>query len=299
LTAEFEYTDPSRRGKVIVIVGVVLALVAGGAAFFLIASAQQQNGLAGVTTVPIVVAAREIPSRKILAADDLVVRQVPDDVSLSLGVYADPKRLIGLIAGTTILAGQPVFANMLAGQSAGAQFAILGPTETVSPDSPAWRAISILVPDDRAVGGLVEAGQTVDVFVTATVTVPDGIADEGRYFTDKSTKIVYQDILILAKTGTGYVIRAPIAMAEEITHFAATGGGTFSFALRPDIDQRTVDASKLGATTTMIVDRYGLPMSQWYPAGRGPATTPVPVVPAATTTPNPPLDPNATEPPQP
>lgn len=286
MTTEFEYRDPKRRGKFIVILGVILALAAGGAAFYLIASAQQQNSLAGVPTISIVVAAREIPDRKIIVADDLVVREVPDDESFASGVYADPGRLVGLIAGTTILAGQPVFANMLAGQSAGAQFAILGPSETVSPDSPAWRAISLTVPDDRAVGGLVEAGQTVDVFVTAMVTVPEDLVAEGRYFTDRSTKIVYQDILILAKTGTGYVIRAPLAIAEEITHLAASGGGTFSFALRPDIDQRVVDASKLGATTTMIVARYGLPMSEWYPAGRGPARTPAPVTPSPTVEPS-------------
>jgi Flp pilus assembly protein CpaB len=280
LATEFEYSDNKRRGKVIFVAGVVLALIAGSAAFYLISVGQRADGLAGVPTVSLVVAAREIPSRKIIDAGDLTVREVPDDESLAVGAFSDPTRLVGLVAGTTILAGQPVFANMLAGQSAGSLFAILGPTETVGPDSPAWRAISLTVPDDRAVGGLVVAGQTVDVFVTATVAVPEELAAEGRYFTDRSTKIVYQDIVILAKTATGYVIKAPVAIAEEITHLQASGAAAFSFALRPDVDQRIVDASKLGATTTMIAARYGLPLSEWYPPGRGPARTAAPASPA-------------------
>jgi flagellar basal body-associated protein FliL len=48
---EMEYRDPSRRGKFIVILGVVLALAAGGAAFFLINQAQQQAGQSGLKTV--------------------------------------------------------------------------------------------------------------------------------------------------------------------------------------------------------------------------------------------------------
>ena len=39
---EMEYKDPSRRGRWIVVIGVLLAVVAGGAAFFLINQAQQQ-----------------------------------------------------------------------------------------------------------------------------------------------------------------------------------------------------------------------------------------------------------------
>ena len=43
---EIEYRDPSRRGKFIVAIGLVLALIAGGGAFFVISQAQQQAGRA-------------------------------------------------------------------------------------------------------------------------------------------------------------------------------------------------------------------------------------------------------------
>ena len=47
---EMEYKDPSKRGRWIVLLGVVLAVVAGGAAFFLINNAQQQAGQSGLKT---------------------------------------------------------------------------------------------------------------------------------------------------------------------------------------------------------------------------------------------------------
>ena len=48
--------------------------------------------------------------------------------------------------------------NMLASAATGGQFSILEPGETVAPDSEAWRAVSMTVPDDRAVGGLLQPG---------------------------------------------------------------------------------------------------------------------------------------------
>jgi Flp pilus assembly protein CpaB len=272
---EIEYHDPSRRGKYIVAVGIVLALVAGGGAFFVISQAQQA-GQASLPTSAIVVAAREIPARKAIAPEDLEIRQVPLDDTTAQGVYSEPSKIVGLVAGTTILKGQPVFANMLAGQTQGSQFSILGPTETIGPDSPAWRAVSITVPDDRAVGGLVQSGESVDVFVTSTITVPPDIAAAGRYFTDKSTKIVYQNMLILAKTATSYVLKASIPVAEEISHLQASGAAAFSFVLRPGQDLREVDTSTLGTTTTRIVSRYGLPLPEWYGPGKAVAPTPPP-----------------------
>jgi Flp pilus assembly protein CpaB len=274
---DYEYRDPSRRGKVILVIGVVLALVAGGGAFLLISQAQQQAGQAGLERTAIVVAARQIPGRKVIGADDLAVRDVPLDGTTSQGVFADPAKVIGLVAGTTILEGQPVFANMLAGQTQGSQFSILGPTETVGPDSPAWRAVSITVPDDRAVGGLLQAGETVDVFVTSTIMVPEDVAAVGKYFSDKSTKIVYQDMLILARTSTAYVLKASVPVVEEISHLQASGAAAFSFALRPDQDMRQVDASTLGTTTTKIVARYGLPLPEWYGPGKAAAPSPFPM----------------------
>lgn len=265
---EMEFNDGRSRGRFVMVMGLILAVVAGGAAFFLISQAQQQAAH-NAPTVAIVVATREIPPRKPIEAADVAVREVPLDATNAQGVFTDPTKVIGLVPGVAILAGQPVYANFLASQAQGGQFSILQPGESIAPDSEAWRAVSVTVPDDRAVGGLVHSGDTVDVFVTVSVVIPDDVAKAGQYYSDKTTKITYQDVLVLAKAGTFYVLKVSAAVGEEVNHLQASGAAAFSFALRPPNDGRTVDASKFGETTTMIILRYGLPIPQTIPIPGG------------------------------
>jgi Flp pilus assembly protein CpaB len=274
---ELEYKDNSRRGKAVIVLGVVLAVVAGAAAFYFVSQAQQQAGQGDLQKAALVVAVRTIPARKAIEPGDVIVREVPLDQTNAQGVVTDPAQVLGRVPAVTILEGQLVTTNLLASSVEGGQFTILGPEETVAPESEAWRAVSITVPDNQAVGGLVESGQTVDIFVTATVNVPQDLIEAGRYYTDKSTKITYQDMVILAKSGQFYIVKATLEVAEEIAHLQASGTATFSMALRPDIDTRFVDASALGNTTNRIITKYGLPVPETYPAGSGPVRTPPPL----------------------
>jgi Flp pilus assembly protein CpaB len=275
---ELEYKDNNRRGKWIIGFGIVLALAAGAAAFFLINQAQQQAGQAGLQRIAVVVAARPIAARKPIEPDDVVVREVPLDPTNANGIVSTPDKVIGKVLVVSVLEGQMVTTNLLASSSAtgGAGFVILGPEETVAPDSEAWRAVSLTVPDDRAVGGLLQPNQVVDVFVTATVNVPQDLLDKGRYYTDKSTKITYQNMVILAKAGTFYVLKADLGVAEEISHLQASGTATFSLVLRPDQDTRILDASQMGETTNRIIAKYGLPVPENYPPNGGPTVLPSP-----------------------
>jgi Flp pilus assembly protein CpaB len=270
-----EYRDPTKRGRWIVIIGVVMALAAGGAAFFLISQAQQQVGQGSLQKVAVVVATRVIPARKPIEPDDVTVREIPLDATNAQGIVSTPDKVIGRVLAVTVLQDQMVTTNLMASEVSGGQFSILGPDETVAPDSEAWRAIALTVPDDRAVGGLITAGMSVDVFMSATINVPQDILDEGKYYADKSTKITYQNMQILAKTGSFYIVKATLSVAEEILHLQAVGNATFSFAMRPDRDVRFADASKLGETTNLIIERYGLPIPQNYPQGNGPIPSPV------------------------
>jgi Flp pilus assembly protein CpaB len=276
---EMEYHDTSRRGRLLIILGVVLALAAGGTAFFLLNQAGGPAGEAQVQRVPAVVAARPIAARKPIEPGDVVVRQVPVDQTNAIGVFTTVDKVIGRVSAVTILQGQLVTTNLLTSTSAGAAFSILEPTETVAPDSESWRAVSVTVPAERAVGGMLEIGQTVDLFVTAQVNVPADVLAKGVYYTDKSTKITYQDIVILARAGDQYVIKTNLVVAEELMHLLAAGNAQFSMALRPDIDVRIVDVSLLGATTNRIITKYGLPLPEVYPAAGQPVTTPPPLPP--------------------
>lgn len=274
---EMEYHHEGRRRKVLIVLGVVLAVAAGGAAFFLVN--QAQNAKTGdVATRDVVVAARDIPARTVIQSSDLTIRAVPDDASLAVAITS-PEDAIGRITGVAILFQQPISPNLLASAVAGGQFSILGPEETISPDSPAWRAVAVNVPDDRAVAGQIQVGQHVDLFMTAQINVtvplaagaalapsPGPSASTAPYYTDKSTKITYQDLSILARNGTLYILRVDIAQAEEISHLQAAGNAQFSLVLRPDGDDRQVDTEKLGETTNRIIEKYGLPIPEIYPA---------------------------------
>jgi Flp pilus assembly protein CpaB len=276
---EMEYKDPSRRGRWIVVIGIVLAVAAGGAAFFLISQAQQAAGQAGLQRVAVVVAVQTIPARKIIEPTDVAIREIPLDDTNAQGIASTTDKVVGRVPAVAILQGQMVLTNLLASSTEGGQFSVLGPADTFAPDSPEWRAISMTVPDDRAVGGLLTPNQTVDVFVTTSVNVltssESGLGEDG-YYTDKSTKLSYQNMLVLAKTGTFYVLKAPIDVAEEISHLQASGAATFSLALRPDVDTRMVDASALGTTTNEVIIRYGLPIPVAFPPVSGPIPTPRP-----------------------
>jgi Flp pilus assembly protein CpaB len=276
-----EFRDDRRRGRIIIALGLILAVVAGGAAFYLVNQANQAAGQGELHKISLVVAVREIPARQAIVAEDVAVRDVPVDPTNENGIVTDVNAVIGRIPAVTILQNQPVTANLLASSQAGDEFSILGPNESVTPDSEAWRAVSITVPDDLAVGGVIKAGQTVDIFVTTAVTVPPDIAEAGRFMTDRSTKIVYQNVLILARKAQFYIIKAPIAIAEEIAHLQVIGTATMSMALRPDVDQRPVNATALGETTNRIIQKYGLPIPETYPRGNGPIAT-LPPIPAAT-----------------
>jgi Flp pilus assembly protein CpaB len=218
--------------------------------------------------VNVVVALRTIPARQQITAADVAVKAVLADAA-GPGSYDDPKNVVDHVPAITILQGQVITSNVLASSSEGGQFSILKPQETIAPGSPYWRAVAITVAPDLAVGGMVQPGMTVDVFLTASVSVPPELAAQGKYMSDKTTKIVYQDMEILARSTDYYIIRAPLQQAEEIEHLQATASVTFSLALRPPDDTRIADASKLGATTNLIINRYGLPIPEAYPPASG------------------------------
>jgi Flp pilus assembly protein CpaB len=305
---EVEYKDPSRRGRWIVLLGVVLAVVAGGAAFLLINNAQQKAGTTGLKTVSGYVAAQPLLANKPLTTDDITLRKdIPLD-GTNASLITDQRVLVGHLLAVDVPQGQLLTTNLLASGTVGLGFQILKPDESVAPDSEAWRAVAITVSDDRAVGGVVGAGMKVDVFVTATVNVaplagapapsadpsgaPIGVTTSltssvGKtYYPDRSTKITYQDMEILARSGTYYILKVPLNVAEEIAHMQADGTAQFSLALRPDQDSRILDVSGLGETTNRIIERYGLPVPETIPSNGRPYPT-NPPIPSLTPPPSP------------
>ena len=279
VTAEFDLgpslDDTRTRSRKLIIVGVALALVSGAASFLLLSGAQQSSRSSG-PTVSVLVATRTVPARTPLTMDDGMVRTVPMDTTNAQGTFTSPDQVLGRVSSVAILQGQLVTSNLFTFSAETGAVSILSPEESFGPDTPAWRAVSLAVPDDRAVGGILAAGQHVDVMVTTSILVGQEILEEGEFYGDKATKVTYQDVPILTKSGSFYVIKVTEQVAEEIAHMQASGVASFTLALRPDVDKRVVDASQMGQTTNIIIQRYGLPVPRVYPQ----AGQPIPAGPA-------------------
>jgi Flp pilus assembly protein CpaB len=266
---EMEFKDNSRRRTLVLVVGVLLALGAGAAAFMLSSQGQEEPETV-FPTREVVVAADFIPARETIGLDMLVKREVQVDES-NAGAFTDTSAVAGSVAAISILANQPITPYMLAQAQTVGSLTILEPDETVAPDSPVLRAVSLDVPNDRAVGGYVTSGDHVDVIATfpMSVTIPvdpeTGLTaavnpETGEpfdYTAGSSTKLMWLDVKIITRpedTST-YIVRTDLQTAEEIAH-AQNQGAQFTLALRPEADIRDVDRSNYGETNDTLVTRY-------------------------------------------
>lgn len=252
-----EYTDRhSRRSKLYIVAGVIVALVVGATVFIALR-------FSGVTEEAepemreIVVAAAEIPARKTLEEADLALRSVPADPT-NASAFTTLDDVLGRIASVPIPLGQVVSPNLLASTVSGQEFSILEPGTEYDPDGPDWRAVSLTVSDDRAVGGVLQPGQRVDLIVTLTVNPllgldPEVVTAQTEFVAGPSTKVTLQTVTILARAGGLYIVRTDLATAEKIAELQAVGG-QFAFALRPEEDDRTAETE--GSTVDTLLEEF-------------------------------------------
>jgi Flp pilus assembly protein CpaB len=264
---EMEFKDNSRRRTLVLVVGVLLALGAGAAAFMLSNQGTKETE-AVFPTRDIVVAAAPINARDTIDATMVSVRPVPIDDTNATAI-TDSSLVVGRIAAIPITQFQPITANMLATNTGPGQVSILGPDETVAPDSPILRAVSLTVPADRAVGGLVDSGQRVDILATfpMAVSLPidpttgqpiDAETGTGLPYTEgTSTKLMWLDVKVISHTPETdqYIMRMDLQTAEEVAQ-AQNQGAQFTMVLRPEVDTRDVDRSDYGETNDTLLTRY-------------------------------------------
>jgi Flp pilus assembly protein CpaB len=264
-----EFKDSSRRRTLVLVVGVLLAIAAGAAAFMLSSQGSAPDEEA-FPTREVVVAGTPIDGRSTIDASQLVIRPVVLDETTAMA-FTDREQVVGQVAAIPILLNQPITPNMLASMVGGGAVQILKANETVAPDSPVLRAISLTVPAERAVGGLILDGERVDLISTIEflveppvdpetgepVTTDPETGEPVPFQTGYSTKTMWTDVEILKHTPDTdvYVVRAELQTAEEIAH-AQTQGAEFTMVLRPPEDTRDIDRSSYGETTDTLITRY-------------------------------------------
>jgi Flp pilus assembly protein CpaB len=259
---ELEYSDKnSKRSKLYIAVGLVIAIIVGGVVFV----ALQASALIGdgdVTMRDVVVAVRDIPSRKPIEEGDLGMRSIVADAT-NESAFTRIDQVLNKVSGVPIMTGQLVTQNMLASATSGQTYSILEPGEEYDPAGPDLRAVSISVPDDRAVAGTLVAGQRVDLIVTMAINPEIGQTAEqaeqttADFIPGPSTKVTLQSLTILSRNGGLYILRTDLATAEKITELTAAGG-QYTFVLRSDLDDRT--ATTVGSTIDRLIEEYGFPV---------------------------------------
>ena len=254
---ELEYSDRnSKRSKLYIGVGLLMAVIVAGIVF----AALRASGLTSEPKVEmrqIVVATRDIASRKPIEEGDVTTRSVAADPT-NESAFTRIDEVLGRVSAVPISTGQLLSRTMLASASSGQSFSILEPGETFDPTGPDLRAVSVSVPDDRAVAGTLVPGQRVDLIVTLEINpqlgqTPTASASPPAILAGPSTKVTLQKLSILARNGQIYILRATLEVAEQIEELNAAGG-QFSLVLRPDEDGRT--AKTAGSTLDQLLDDF-------------------------------------------
>ena len=259
---ELEYTDKnSKRSKVYIAVGIVIALIVAAVVYL----ALQASGLTSSEEVEmrqVVVAARDIASRKPIEEGDVITRQVPIDAT-NADAFSQIDEVLGRVTGVAVTSGQLMTRNLLASTTTGQGFSILEAGQAYDPAGPDLRAVSVTVPDDRAVAGVLQAGQRVDLIVTMAInpelgqTAEEAEVTQSEFVPGPSTKVTLQQMTILARNGSIYILRADLATAEKIAELTAAGG-QFTMVLRAEPDDRTAETD--GSTIDSLIDEFNFPV---------------------------------------
>ena len=255
---EYEYSDKHRhRSKLYIAAGLIIAALVAAGVYVVLQSGVGQQQVVEMRDV--VVAVREIPSRKPIEEGDVTMRSIAADPTNETA-FAEIGDVVGRVTGVSVGTGQLLTQNMLASTTEGQTFSILEPGQEFDPEGPDFRAISVSVPDDRAVAGVLQPGQRVDLVATVTISPVGAPAAEetqpGDPVSGPSTKVTMQSMTILARSGALYILRTDLATAEKVAEMAAAGG-TFTLVLRPDQDERTAETD--GSTLDMLVEEFGFP----------------------------------------
>ena len=263
---EMEFKDNSRRRTLVLIVGVLLALGAGAAAFMLSSQGTEETA-PSIPLRDVVVASSLISARDTIDADRITTRSVMLDPTNDTA-FSSVDEVAGKIAAIPIYENQPITPNMLAQATGVGQVDILAPDETLAP-LVYPRAVSLTVPPERAVGGLIGVDQRVDVIATLPMNVSLPVDEDGNLAagpggepvsltSGSSTKPAWLDVEVIGRPEGNpelYILRMDLQQAEEVA-LAQSVGAQFALALRPAVDTREVDRSFFGETQDRFMTRY-------------------------------------------
>jgi pilus assembly protein CpaB len=230
---------PRRRSGLRAAIFLAFALVAAVAtALVLTRYLEARTAAARVPTEKVVVAALDVPLATALRAEALKVVDWPAAARPERAA-SDPASLVGRVAITPILKGEPILEAKLASSEAGSGLAALLPE--------GMRAVAVRVDDVVGVAGFLHPSDNVDVIVTMKPR------DDGESPT--VSKIILQNIRVLAvgkevtqaersveKTNPATVATLMVDSEQSEKLALASTKGKILLSLRSRLDLADVDS---------------------------------------------------------
>jgi len=255
-----------RRARLFTILGLVLALAAAGGTY-LFASQAQTVAPQVEEKVSVVVAVRDLQARQIIDASDVTVAQYPIGVAPPTAAK-DPKDVVGRILTSPVSRNEPITAVRWTVPQGQAAFTVMPAGETLTPTSPNYRALSITVADQNAVGGNLQPGDIVDVIGTIKIDpcisflpVPPQACDPKRY-ADFQAKTIYESVPILARTGAVYTIRVGDLETVQKLYYLQASGAQLAMVLRAAKDDRVVTTT--GTSFERVYKDFGYKVTERF-----------------------------------
>ena len=195
------------------IVGLLsFGVLAAVAAVVLVISLQNKSGTdtaraatpeVELGSADVLVAARDIPARAVVAAEDVVVRSIREDL-VPLGAYSDPVQVVGRVAILPLQEGQAFTSSSFAAEGSGLHVA------TALEDG--MRAVNVSLNDSMSIEGLLYPGCVVDVIATLDLQTNAGLGNQPL-----STTLL-RNVMVLAVGSRTVVEASDSDRAEARTH---------------------------------------------------------------------------------
>ena len=229
-----------RRYQLVFLSAVVVAVAATFGVYRVLQQTKENNR---IPTVPVLVAAQDLPEGRRIERLDVTVGEWPA-ASAPAGVFTVPDSVIGRVTRIAVFKGEPVVPGRLAppGTGPGLEVKI----------TPGKRAMAVKINDVAGIAGLIQPNSRVDVLVT--------LKDQEEQNRQRA-KVFMSNMRVLSvgtqveRGSDGNPIKATVAALEvtpeESERLAvATNGGTIQLVLRGYGDPDSIQTK--GATSTDV-----------------------------------------------
>jgi pilus assembly protein CpaB len=233
-----------KKGLGVLAVSVALAVACAFGIYSYLKDVAPARAAEGPTTVPVVVATKDMTFGTVLDKASVKVAEYPED-AVPKGAYSAPDSVLAQSTRVFLMEGEPVLASKLSSVGGGLSLRI--------PES--MRAISLSVNEITGVNGFVLPGDRVDVVVTVDNAKGAGVA---------VTKTILQNVEVLASGSKTETRRNQQITVQSITLVVDPKGaeslalalhqGQIHLVLRNPVDNAIIAAT--ATDTKSVLDLY-------------------------------------------